>query len=892
MNESEDRALPSRLEDPVAADVDAELRFHIEGVVDELVGEGWPEADARAEAQRRFGDLVRIADQCQDIGWQRERRWRRREMVADVMRDLRYALRSLSRSSGFAAIAVLTLALGIGATTAIFTVVNGVVLRPLPFEDPDRLHLIWERNEVDGVDLDNPSPPNFLDWRVAATSFTSMAAWSDGSLTMTGTDRPEVLPAIGATANFFDVFGVGPLLGRTFAEGEDTGGGANVLVLSHGAWQRLFGSAPTVLGSTMILDGEPYEVVGVMPSEFRVPRAEIAVWVPEDYSNQHRQSRYLSVVARLGPGVSAERAEEEMRGIADRLREQYPEANEGFTPYLVSVQDQLVGRAGVALVIVLAAVGFVLLLACTNVANLVLGRSAARQGEIAVRASLGASRGRLRMQLLTENVVLGVIGGLLGIGLAYGGVALFLRLAPSALPRIEEIAVDARVLAFALTTSLLTGLLLGLVPAARAAGTRVTDVLREGGLRGTGSRRSELTRRVLVISEVALSLVLLVGAGLAIRSLASLRAIDPGFATERVYAARVSLNGPTYGEGRPLTDGNVLKANYFSELLGRIRTIPGVRSAGVTSTLPMTPAGIDFNLPYHAEGRPLLPEGQLPQTDYRIASPGYFDAMGIPLLRGRTFDEFDRRGGNRVLVLNESLADQLWPGQDPIGKRITIYYVSNVDWEVVGIVGDTRHRSLATAPQAQMFVPLGQAEVLFGYMTVVARAAGASPGLVERMREAATTVDPNEPLYDFDTIETLLAEATELDRVAAFVFGLFAVLALILSAAGIYGVISYQVARRTREIGVRMALGASRTRVVGGVVGEAAALTTVGLVLGLLGAAAATRVAGGFLYGISARDPLTFASVSALLFTVAVVAALVPAARAASIEPVRALRAE
>jgi predicted permease len=883
---------PSRLDDPVAADVAEELRFHIEGTVDELVRAGWSEGEARAEAQRRFGDLVRIGDQCKDIGRQREKRWKRRELMHDMMQDVRYAMRSLKRSPSFALIAVLTLGLGIGATTAIFTVVNAVVLRPLPFEDPDRLFLIWERNEIDGVDRDSPSPPNFLDWREAATSFTAMAAWNDGSLTMTGTDRPEVLTAIGATSNFFEVFGVRPILGRTFAEGEDAGGGGRVAVLGYGAWQRIFAASSGVLGQAIILDGQPHEVIGVMPPEFRVPRSNIDVWVPSDYTNQHRQSRYLSVIARLRPGVTETGAEAEMQAIGDRLRVQYPEANHGFTPYLVSVQDQLVGRAGAALVIVFAAVGFVLLLACTNVANLVLGRSAAREAEIAVRASLGAGRGRLRMQFLTENALLGVLGGILGIAIAWGGVGLFLQLAPSALPRIEEVSVDGRVLAFALGTAVMTGLLLGLAPAARAAGARLTDVLREGGLRGTGSRKSELTRRILVISEVALSLVLLIGAGLAVRSLMRLRSVDPGFATQQVYVARVNLGGPAYGAGRPLPESNALKVNYFRDLLERLHAIPGVRSAGVTSTLPLTPAGIDFNLAYHAEGHPLLPEGQAPQTDYRIASPGYFEAMDIPLVRGRTFNDFDRDGSQRVVMLNESLAERLWPGENPIGKRITIYYVNNVDWEVVGMVGDTRHQSLSAAPPAQMFVPLAQAEVLFGYMTVVVRTQGNIAGLVDRMRDAATAIDPNEPLYDFATIETLLAEATELDRVAAFVFGLFAVLALVLSAAGIYGVISYQVARRTREIGVRMALGATRRKVVSGVVGEAAVLASVGVALGLGGAALATRVASGFLYDISARDPLTFVTVSALLLMVAMVAALVPAVRAASIDPLRALRSD
>jgi predicted permease len=879
-----------RRPDRVAAEVAEELHFHVEGLVDELVASGWPRGAARAEALRRFGDVTRIGAQCAELDRQRLSRQRRANVMRDLIADVRHGLRVLRRSPGFALIAVLTLASGMGATTAIFTVIDAVLLRPLPFADPGRLYLIWERNDAQGIVQDRPSPPNFVDWREASTTFADMTALRDGSVTLTGVDRPEVLAAADVTANFLDVLGVAPLLGRGFVAGDDAAGGRHVALLSHGAWQRLYGGDRGVIGRSLILDGEPYEIVGVMPPSLRVPRPAIAVWLPFDPSNEHRQSRYLTVIGRLAPGVTAAQAEGEMRGIAERLAQLYPEANAGFVPYLVQVQDQVVGHARLILLVVFVAVGFVLLLACANVASLVLSRATAREGEIAVRAALGASGARLRAQLVAENVVLGILGGALGAGIAWGGVRLFLAWAPAAVPRGDEIAVDWRVLVFALGLSVIAGVLLGAAPAWRAARAQVTDLLREGSPRGSGGRRRELARRVLIVAEITLSLVLLVGAGLALRSLDQLRAVDPGFERRDIIAARVNLTGPNY-EGGPLLQTNARKVAYFSALLERVRAVRGVEHAGITSTLPLTPAGIDFDLPYRADGMPQVPEGQAPQVDYRIASPDYFAAMGVRLLRGRPFNEADRADGLPVVLVNETFARQHWPDEDPVGKHVMLYYVQNRPWQVVGVVSDTRHRAISSAATAQLFVPLAQAELVFGYMTLVVRTSGRAPP-IDALQDAAIAIDAAEPLYDFDTVETLLADATAKDRLAALVFGLFAILALVLSSAGIYGVVSYQVARRTREIGVRMALGASRARVLESVVGETALLALLGIALGLTLATLATRIASGFLFGISAHDPLTFAGVSVLLFTVAAVAALVPALRAASIAPVAALRIE
>jgi putative ABC transport system permease protein len=807
------------------------------------------------------------------------------------MADIRYGLRVLWRSPGFALMAVLTLALGIGATTAMFTVVNGVLLRPLPLSEPERLYLIWERNTAQGIERDRPSPPNFLDWRASSRAFGDMTAMTDRSMTLTGVDRPAVLAAAAVTANFLNVLGVAPQLGRGFSEGDDAGGGRRVVLLSHGAWQTVFGGDASVVGRTMLLDGSPYEVIGVMAPEFRVPRSDLALWVPFDMSREHRQTRYLTVIGRLASGVSATAAEQEMREIARGLAQLYPEANAGFEPYLVSVHDQLVGRARTVLLVVFGAVGFVLLLACTNVASLVLSRATSREGEIAVRAALGATAGRIRGLLIAENTVLALLGGGLGTVVAWSALRLLVVWTPGAIPRGDELALDLRVMLFAVGISLLTGVLLGAVPAMRAARTSVTDLLREGSPRGTGGRRRELSRRLLIVAEVTLSLILLVGAGLTLRSLAQLRAVDPGFDRERILAARVSLTGPRYGGG-PLAGQNARKAAYFDELLERVRAIPGVTQAGITSTLPLTPAGTDFDLPYRAEGMPLVPESQAMQVDYRIISPGYLNALGTRLLHGRDFNLFDRSDTRPVLLVNESFATRHWPGENPVGKSVFIFYIEDKAWEVVGVVADTRHSGLAVEPEAQVFVPMAQAELLFGYMTLVVRTPADVPGLVDRLQDAAIAIDPAEPLYDFDSIETLIADATARDRLAALVFGAFAVLAIVLSAAGIYGVVSYQMARRTREIGVRMALGARRVQVLGRVVGEAAALALLGIAMGAVLAGAGTRLVAAFLYGVSAHDPLTYFAVSGLLFTIAIAAALVPAMRASSIHPVQALRSE
>jgi predicted permease len=892
----------------VPADVDDELEFHIQTRADELVLRGLSPSAARTRAVTEMGDLGRAKRECVAIGERENRKHRLRDWLETRGQDVRLAARALRRSPSFATVAVLTLALSVGATTTIFTIVDGVLIRPLRLAAPDGLVSLFETNRDRGIDQQLPSGPNVLDWRKEARSFSGMAAYRLESFTLTGGSSPDVVRGAGVTANLFDVLGVPPLLGRDFRRGEDEVGGARVIVLSYGAWQQRFGGTRETIGRVLIIDRKPFEVVGVMPPGFAFP-SRVEAWRPADMSRaassvglndgakEDRQARYLGAIARLRPGVTQRQAEQEMTGIAAALARTYPVEDGGWSAKVVPLRDTVVGNVERLLLLLFAAVGFVLLMACANVANLTLGRAIAREPEMALRAALGAGRGRLHLQMLTESLVLALIGGTLGVGFAWAAVRTFLHMAPATLPRLDEVKLDSGVLAFALGISVLTGLLFGLVPSLRVGGTRAELLLREAGRGRVSGRRSDAVRRTLVVGEVALALLLLVGAGLTLRSVLRIFAVDPGYATENVIAARVDLDGDRYR-------GNRAKARYLREITGRIAAIPGVERVGVTTTLPLSPAGINFDLGYVAEGQAVVDPQKVPRVDYRMISPGYLEATGIRLRSGRAFNNFDRIdrdaqtqndstiGGHKVMLVNETFARQNWPGENAIGKHVQLYYFRADAWEVVGVVADTRHAELLSPPRAQVFVPVDQAELLFGYMTIVARTKPGAGDIGPAMRAIAVSLDPSEPLYDIDTIEALRAGATVRERLTATVFGAFALIAVVLAAAGIYGVIAYQVARRTREIGVRIALGASRARVVRDVVREASVLALAGIALGSVGAFAGARLARGMLFGIEPTDPLTFGSVALLLLGVAITAALVPAARAAGIQPVEALRSD
>ena len=834
-----------------------------------------------------------------------------RDRFAAVGRDAHFALRAIRRSPAFAAAATLTLALTVGATTAVFGVVDAILIRPLAVANPDHLVSVYEVNLGRGIAESPPSGPNYLDWRKEARSFSGLAAYRQESLTLTGVSAPDVLNGAGVSANFFDVLGVPPTLGRTFRPGEDEAGGAHVLVLGYGMWRERFGGRADIIGRVLTIDRQPYEVVGIMPETFALPR-HVQLWRPADMGRpgsgaglaegtpESRQARYISVIGRLSAGVGRAQAEQDMASIAASLARTYPIDNSGWTTKLVPLRDSVVGNVEHVLVLVLGAAGLVLALACATVANLTLGRAIAREPEIALRAALGAGGVRLHAQLLTESLMVALIGGSLGALAAWAGLRGFVALAPATLPRLDEVALDARVLGFTLGISAVTGILCGLVPSLRVTRVGTAALLREAGRGGVGSRRSDAVRRALVVGQMALAVLLLVAAGLMLRSVMRVLAVDPGYATQHVVAGHVTLDGERYR-------GNRTKVRYLHELTERVARLPGVRQVGVTTTIPLTPAGVDFQLGYRAEGQAVLSPNQAPKVDFRVISPGYLDAMGIRLLEGRTFTEQDRivRASDstngapsvevrspKVMLVNETFARQNWPGQKAVGKRVNLFYFESDAWEVVGVVADTRHAALVSAPKPQVFVPVEQTELLFGYLTIVARTAPGATGIAAGMRAAALAVDPSEPLYDINTIEALRSDATARERMTALLFSAFALVAVVLAAAGIYGVISYQVARRTREIGVRMALGASRGRVLRDVVGEAAGLALLGIALGTGGALAAVRFARGMLYGVAPTDPLTFGAVAALLMVVAIAAALVPAAKASGIQPVEALRAE
>jgi predicted permease len=885
MRDREPMSTIGRLTRPgrVGREVEDELAFHVEGRVEELIAEGWEPAAARDEAIRQFGDPVRYRDECRAIARDGMTRERRGEVMENVLRDIHFALRSFRRSPGFTFVAVLTLGLGIGATTAVFTVAKNVIFDPLPFADPDRVVMIWEQNSAQNIDRALPSPPNFADWRRQNRTFEDMAAMNDASLTLSGLDQPTVVQVAYVTPNTFELLGVEAQIGRTLRPGDDIAG-ASLVVVSDGLWRSVFGADPQVVGRSIELNGTAVEVVGVMPPTFGVPRPDVDLWLPADYmsASLNRQTRSLLVFGRLAADVDAETARADLDRIQASIAVSFPEANTGWTTDVMPVQEQIVGASTRSvLVVLLGAVGFVLLIACANVANLLLGRSHAREREISVRTALGAGRARVVSQLLTESLVLGAMGGVVGTAFALGVVDLLVALEPTGLPRLDEVGVDPGSLAFAGAASLLTALIFGLAPALHAARRSVADTLRGSASIGGGS--PERARSALVVAEIAVSLVLLVGAGLLTRSLLQLRSVDPGFVAEDVMIARVSL-GAEYA-------ANDSKARYFEEVLRRIRETPGVRAAGVTSVLPMDPAGIDFDLPYLAEGHPARPEGEVPQTDYRIVSDGYFDAMGMEIARGRDFGPLDRAETERVLIVNESFADQLWPGQDPIGKTITIYYVNDVPWEVVGVVGDTRHRGLGAPVPAQMYVPMAQSENLFGYMHFAVKTSGAAETL-RAIRTAAVEVDAKYPLYDVSSMASIMAATTERDRFVAMLLGAFAMLALCLAAVGIHSVVAYHVTERTPEIGLRMALGAGRSTVLRDVLRKAAAVAVAGVAIGMAGAAATTRVMRSFLVDVSPLDPVTFAGMSAILIVVALVAALVPALRAAAMDPAGALRSD
>jgi putative ABC transport system permease protein len=815
--------------------------------------------------------------------------------MENLVQDSRFALRQLVKSPGFSAIAVLTLALGIGANTAIFSVVNGFLLRPLPFKDPDRIVRVWHTppaKSFPGMPTFSVSAANYFDWQRDNHVFDRMAIYNYRGLTLTGVAQPLQVDASAVSSGFFEVLGIQPLHGRVFSPEEDQPGHTNVVLLSYRFWQEHFGANADVVGHNVTMDGQNYLIVGVMPESFRFP--EFAqMWTPMGWTDKERAVRgehHSVVIARLKPGVDVKQAQAEMDTISQRLEQLYPADDNGWGARVVPLHQDLVQDIRPALLVLLGAVAFVLLIACANVANLALARTFSRQKEIAIRAALGASAWRVLRQVLTESVMLAVIGGALGLILAPFGQKLILSFLGNQTPGALTVHLDLKVLAFTVCISVLTGIFAGVLPATRLAKSDVNQALKQGLGRTDMSSGRHSTRRILVVAEVALSLILLVGAGLMIRSFQQLQNVAPGFDSHGVLTMTPAIARAKFSQPAQ-------QINFFDQMLQRVRALPGVESAGVVDDIPLDNGG--SHQPIQIEGQPEAAMADQPEVDVRLISAGYLKAMHIPLLRGRDFGDEDVNGRPASILISESMARRFWPGEDPIGKRLTLTFSPREIREVVGVVGDVKLDGLdQTRPSTALYVPLGQLtdpqDLAFRSfpMTLVVRTATSPGSMVSAVTNAIHQVDGSMPIRDIFTMDDLVANSLSQSRFNMLLLGAFAGLALLLAAIGIYSVLSYSVRQRVPEIGIRLALGARVTDVLRMVVIEGMRPTLLGVAIGIAAALGLGRVVANLTFQVKPADPTTFIAVAAVLALIALVACIVPAYRASKVDPVTALRNE
>ena len=802
--------------------------------------------------------------------------------MGNLLGDFRYAARSLARQPTFACVAILTLVLGIGTNTAIFSVIKAVLLNQLPYTDASRLVVVREQNPDGSLDL--VAPLTFVDWKQQSKSVPALAAFRQLRYAFAGNGEPLDVPSVRGPANMFEVLRATAMLGRTFAAGEGEPGADRVAVLSRAFWQRHFGGSSSAIGRTIQLDAQPYTVIGVMPAEFDFPPSgNVDIWTPlsfdpNDAHGRSRKARSLNVVGRLADDVEQQQAQGEMSIIAGRLATTFPDSNSGWGARVISAQEQLVTTVRPALLMISAAVGFLLLIVCANVANLILARLSSRRGEIAVRAALGAGRLQLVRQVLAESFTLSAIGGALGLLVAWGGVRLVHALPEGSLPRMQEVRVDGGVLLFALAISVGVALVFGLVPAVQAsrAGLRDTMSTFSGTTRHSGGRLLS----ALVVVEVALALVLLVGAGLMTRSFAQLMRVSPGFEPGNLLAVQIYLPQSKYKTG-------VDRTRFYMDAIRRVGALPGVHSAAGVSTLPMYPVGIDYALPFTIDGHAAPANGEEPRADIRTATPGYFETMKIALRDGRFIDSRDRAGAPGTIVINETMARRYFAGENPIGKVVRNPHGKG---EVVGVVGDVKHYGLDSEPRAELFMPAWQ-QPLNG-MALIVRTASDPKGFVASIRREVLAVDAEQPIFDVSAMVDVVSRSVFLPRVSMLLLMAFAVSALLLAVVGIYGVVSYTVTQRTRELGVRMALGADAASTLRLVLGKSMLLVAGGTVCGLIASMAMTRAMSGLLYGVSPLDPVVFLGVSLMLATAGFVASLIPARRATRVDPIVALRVQ
>ena len=818
--------------------------------------------------------------------------------MSNLLQDLRFAGRLLRKSPGFAFAAILVLALGIGANTAIFSVVDTVLLKPLAFPQPEQLVHIWHtppQSSFPGMTRFSVSPANFLDWQAQNDVFQGVSLVGGANYNLTGAGEPRSVVARRVSYDFFSILQAQPILGRTFDPDDDQPGHNYVAILSENFWRSQFNSDPGIVGKDITLDGAAYKVIGVMPTKYEYPidSPEDAprLWTPLGLTPQQRAVRgnhNFLVIGRLRPGVTIQQAQAEMDTISRRLEQQYPADDKGWGALVVPMNDDLVGDIRTALLVLFGAVAFVLLIACANVANLVLARTISRQREVAIRTALGASRARVLRQIISETVLLSLLGGLLGIALAYASIRFIVSAAAAQLPRASEISLSIPVLVFAFGVSIAAGILAGLLPAFRMSQTNVNDALKQG-TRAISDVAGNRTRGVLVVAEVALSLMLLIGAGLMIRSLWMLQRVDPGFDPHNVVAVMPSISSRTFQTPQQ-------ELAFYNEVITRVRSLPGAEAAGSIDDLPL--GGNGSSQPVQLEGRPVQQMADQPEVSVRGIMPGYFKTMHIPLIRGRELGEQDVASAPGAVVISVAMAKRLWPNEDPIGKHLTMFFFPNRNREVVGIVGDVKDEGLNSAPRATLYVPFAQLEqpptqpFRSFPIWIVVRASSNASGLVPAITAAIHQLNPELPVLGSSTLEDLIGTSLAQQRFSTMLLGIFAGLALFLAAIGIYSVLAYSVRRRVREIGIRMALGAQIKDVLQLIVFEGMRPTVLGLIIGIVGALALGRLLSSMIYGVKSTDLLTFLSVSVGLLCVGLLASIIPAYRATRVEPMKTLRDE
>jgi predicted permease len=869
----------------VRADVDDELAFHLEMRRRDLEARGLSDDVARAEAERRFGDVATVRDSCVTIDERRFRRANRAEMVNHMWTDLRFAARGLRKAPGFAGMAIACVALCVGVTTTIFSAVNAILIRPLPYHDADRLLAVYSQNIPRGYRATNISYPDFVSYRDDTRTLSGLGIWTWVTKTISEGETERV-PGASVSANLFPILGIRPLIGRNFLPEEERTGRGDVVLISYGLWRRRFGGDSALVGKSISMDGRAHLVVGVMPPNFNFPdRGNF--WMPFVFDGPAREGRgdrgYAGAIGRLKPGVTLEQATADFATLSVRLQRDFPNESTGWSAELKTLREDLTGDLRRPLLVFLAAVGLVLLIGCANVANLMLARGTSRAREMAVRTALGAERGRLIRQLLTESMLIAGVGGVLGAAFGVWAVRLFRFAFPNDVPFYFSLTADPRALAFAAGVTMLTGILFGAIPALRTTHVDINSALRDGGRSGDSGTRARV-RGALVIGEVAISLILMVGAMLLIRSYRAYTTTALGFDETGILTARITLPEFSY-------DASTKRIAFYDQLEARIRNLPAVTTVGSAGGIPFS--GWDIQSELNVFGRPpALPNQEL-ITHYQIVFPDFFKAMGVSLVRGRMLTETDRDSLAPAGVVNETFAKRAFPGEDPIGKRVKTGSLDNRDpWiTIVGVIHDYRHYRLPQPMGPALYTHY--ATVAGRSQTLVIRTTAADPySLVPMIRSAVRERDPQIAMYAVKTMNDAVSESLWRQRLQGQVLGIFAVLALALATLGIYGVISYAVAQRTREIGVRVALGAQRRNVLALVLGQGMRLVTVGVVLGLAGALALTRTLSSLLYGVSATDVTTYATVPLLLGAIALVATYVPAARATRVDPLTAIRAE